>query len=125
MRWNRELNPIVVGVVCLVGSLLVLDQSFRIVFRDVSKAVVLSEDLLAEFPIDNLYRRLAAVKTRIRELESDREVLQKELQVVSGMSRVRQLEEIAQIDRMLPILHKEEQRVITEIVASPPGDLAF
>lgn len=156
MRWNRELNPIVVGVVCLVGSLLVLDQSFRLVLRDASKATVqadvLSEELLAELPADNLHRRLAVVKERIRELEVEREGLQKQRQDPSKLAEDARIEhlpreqqedirkhrrgvfwifpdvkpaEIAQIDKMLRVLRAEEQKVIAAIAANPPEDLAF
>ena len=123
MKWNRELNPLTVGVVCLVVSLVVIDQSIRLVFRPVGRAsaeaVIVAESLLAGLPTENLYQRLSAIKASIRELETEKEALQRGLPSQSKTSRVRNLQGIGEIERALEVLREEETKTINDIASNP------
>ena len=129
MKWNRELNPAVVGMVCLIASFLVLDQSFRLVFRPLGKVslevVVLTENVLAELPSENLHERLAAVKERTWEIEIELATLKGGIPTSSGMSRVEGLVQVGQLEKTLKILSDEEQKVIADMADELPQKLSF
>jgi len=122
MKWNRELNPIVVGGICLVVSILVIDQSLRLAFRPVGRASVeavrLAESLLAELPTDNLYQRLTVIKASISELEAQKDALRGGLAAQSDTSRVKNVQSIGEIERMLEILREEETKTIDDIASN-------
>lgn len=122
-RWNRELNPAVVGIVCLVVSLLVLDQSLRLVFRPVggasAEAVVLAKNVLADLPTDNLHQRLSAIKVRINDLETEKDTLIRELPTLTNTSRTKNIQRVNQINGVLEILREEETKTIDDIASNP------
>jgi hypothetical protein len=123
MKWNREVNPIAVGVISLIASLLVIDQSLRLAFRPVGRAsaesVALAEYIKAELPTDNLSERLTAIKMRIAELEAQKTSLETGLPAQSGSARVSSVQNIGELNRVLEILREEETETINDIASSP------
>lgn len=122
-KWNRELNPAVVAIVCLVVSLLVLDQSLRLIFRPVggasAEAVVLAKTVLADLPTDNLHQRLSAIKVRINDLETEKDTLIRELPTLTNTSRTKNIQRVNQINGVLEILREEETKTIDDIASNP------
>lgn len=123
MKWNRELNPIVVGAICMIASIVVIDQSLRLAFGPVGRisaeAVALAEAIKAELPTDNLSERLTALKMRIAELEAQKTALETGLPAQSGSARVSSVQNIGELNRVLEILREEETETINDIASSP------
>lgn len=123
MKWNRELNPIVVGAICMIASIVVIDQSLRLAFgpvgRGSAEAVALAEAIKAELPTDNLSERLTALKMRIAELEAQKTALETGLPTQSGSARVSSVQNIGELNRVLEILREEETETINDIASSP------